>query len=92
MVDLVKGIRVAFVVIGGVRFGFVGIVMIASVAMVVVYRPGLCLCIMNDCLLDPADLEPNGVGIDRFVVVEVDAPVENRPGNYSSVVDSVVDL
>ena len=64
----------AFVVIGGVCFGFVGIVMMV---MVVVYRPGLCLCIMNDCLLNPADLEPNGVGIDRFVVVEVDAPVEN---------------
>ncbi len=91
MVDLVKGIRVAFVVIGGVCFDVVVIVMRASVATVM-YCPCLCFCMMNDCLLDPTQLEPNGMGVDRFVIVEEDAPVENRPGHDSSVVDSVIDL
>ena len=89
MVDAIKGIRVTFVVVHGKIFGYpLGI----GTTVVMVADPRLRSGMVNDRLFDSTHLEPDGMGIHRLVVVEIDPPVENGPGYDSPVFSSIIDL
>ena len=82
MVDVIKGVRSPF----GMATGMIVTTMAMAIAISVM------LSVMHDHLFGSNHLESNRMGLHRFLVVEINSSVQNRPSHDCASIVSTVDL